>query len=515
MATESSRFIFFRSQPVSGAKLDDPVDCLFRDGDVLWPGSKRRGRPRKNPPNASFQAAQALAAPSYAFVDCSDTFKPTNPAKRRFIRTHVMRYYQHRKVGCLIGNDSGCRSSTQTNAENAVFPSSLPRLLSWEPFDCFPLKMQPYMHDLFYQYVYIASSYLYSLEARWGFNPTQKVWIPMALADPILLSAILLSCEQFLNRIKAAGVNQFTISHLTQTIRALNGRLESSQRPNDTTIAAVAGLALLEQWGGHQSIWRIHMEGLRKMMVLRAQPLTFEREPVLFDKVCRADICGSLHDFSQPYVSLALHEHCQVSKNLVSGFQDVHEEYEFDAELINVLLQAQRVDEDVNIIRPLPSETFPMHLRERLRCIQYSLLGRMTTRSQSNEMSHCTAVAIGILIYAGIIQNEFQLSPVSYRLKEQFVSCIKGGSFATNSMRALRLWLLFLADSIVHDAKEKAWLSHSVVEMALKLHLSHWDDVKKLLRSFVWAENQQDKNGRLLWETTCQQDTGVWSRISI
>jgi hypothetical protein len=88
---------------------------------------------------------------------------------------------------------------------------------------------------------------LYPIETYWGFNPSKRFWVPLALTDPALLSAILWVSDNFQARLIGQKERPSGINHLQQAIRILNERLQSpSQVISDTTIATVASLALLE-----------------------------------------------------------------------------------------------------------------------------------------------------------------------------------------------------------------------------------------------------------------------------
>lgn len=91
------------------------------------------------------------------------------------------------------------------------------------------------------------ADHLYPIEAYWGFNPTKKLWVPLALTDSALLSSILFCSYQFGARVKGQKERPSAINHLQQTIRILNERFQDPlQETSDSTIAAVAGLALTE-----------------------------------------------------------------------------------------------------------------------------------------------------------------------------------------------------------------------------------------------------------------------------
>lgn len=92
-----------------------------------------------------------------------------------------------------------------------------------------------------------AADHLYPIEAHWGLNPTRKHWVPLALTDPILLSSVLFSSQQFEARVAGQKERPSAINHLGQAVQGLNKRLQDPrQKLSDTTIAAVAGLALTE-----------------------------------------------------------------------------------------------------------------------------------------------------------------------------------------------------------------------------------------------------------------------------
>jgi hypothetical protein len=67
------------------------------------------------------------------------------------------------------------------------------------------------------------------------------------MTDPALLSSMLYSSEQFMTRMRCQKERLFALSHLEETIRILTKRIqEPVQEISDTTLAAVAGLALTE-----------------------------------------------------------------------------------------------------------------------------------------------------------------------------------------------------------------------------------------------------------------------------
>jgi hypothetical protein len=91
----------------------------------------------------------------YEFVDCSDGRRPSNPNTRKFVRTHVMHNYR-RQQQLAVQPKPGLQDmeiDSQDNDADTIVDLGRPLMLSSErwskdPFDSFPIQMQPYMHDL-------------------------------------------------------------------------------------------------------------------------------------------------------------------------------------------------------------------------------------------------------------------------------------------------------------------------------------------------------------------------------
>jgi hypothetical protein len=138
---------------------------------------------------------------------------------------------------------------------------------------------------------------------------------------------------------------------------------------------------------------------------------------------------------------------------------------------------------------------------ERIRSIQYYLLSREDYNDISGSGDKLLkACRLGMWLYVGIIQNDFWVTSISKELIWQLKFCLERESFATDSVHALRLWLTFLAGSVVHEPTEKVWFVSSIIQAASQLSLSNWYDVKLILETFAWAGKVQDKSGRDLWD---------------
>jgi hypothetical protein len=187
-------------------------------------------------------------------------------------------------------------------------------------------------------------------------------------------------------------------------------------------------------------------------------------------------------------------------RTLASGFQAVHDGYGFDSDLVDILYKVHNVTQHMNIVNPPKSEIIPIRLRKIIRSVQYDFLVRENYHDISSSGHQLLqACRIGVMLYVGLIQNEFWVSPINKKLIWNLKSCLESQTFATNSLRALRLWLLFLAGSLALEPTEKLWVVCYVAQTVSQLSLSNWSDAKSLLETFAWAGRIQDKSGQDLW----------------
>ena len=80
-----------------------------------------------------------------------------------------------------------------------------------------------------------------------GQNPLVKVWVPYAMADPVLFLATLSFAAVHLDVLRGQDISPGTLFYKGETIRMINQRLASPTHTlTNTTIGAVAMLAAVE-----------------------------------------------------------------------------------------------------------------------------------------------------------------------------------------------------------------------------------------------------------------------------
>jgi hypothetical protein len=222
-----------------------------------------------------------------------------------------------------------------------------------------------------------------------------------------------------------------------------------------------------------------------------------------------ADLYGSVPNLTRPYLRLesTILPQCIVGntdaakQTIAPGFQALCGHRGFAPAFLDILHKVHTMTEDLNVIKKPKSETVPISVRRRLRSIQYYCLleeSNETTRRGHDQVAR--ACHVGMLIYAGIIQNDFRVATMSRGLVWRLKCGLQTQTFATSALSGLRLWLLFLIGSLDLDASFKVWVVTSIVEVVAQLLLFSWSDTKSLLEKFAWVQAIQDQAGRSLWD---------------
>jgi hypothetical protein len=198
------------------------------------------------------------------------------------------------------------------------------------------------------------------------------------------------------------------------------------------------------------------------------------------------------------------------NKTLPSGFKAIHDDYCFHSDLFDILCELYTVTQDLKTIKSPKSEIISSGLRQSMRSIQYYFLSpSYFNENHEFENELFTTCRLGVLVYIGIIENELWISNLTEQFTRRLKACVQMEScFITDSMRALRLWLLFLAGSLVLDQAEKPWFVRFTAQAIAQTRLSNWCDAKKLLESFAWTEQVQDKRGHEFWDEVINLQNG-------
>jgi hypothetical protein len=71
-------------------------------------------------------------------------------------------------------------------------------------------------------------------------------------------------------------------------------------------------------------------------------------------------------------------------------------------------------------------------------------------------------------------------------------------SQSVSSMQAC-CWCLVLGGIVAEAVEEKRWFVHELKRIVAALGISTWEQLKRVLRSFLWLDSACDMAGRQLW----------------
>ena len=187
---------------------------------------------------------------------------------------------------------------------------------------------------------------------------------------------------------------------------------------------------------------------------------------------------------------------------LHSGFQALLAALDFDPDLSTILHQIASVTQSLNVVSPPNSSIIPMRLRETLRSVQYTLLAKQDHNELHGPRVHTLkTVHLGLLLYAGILQNDFWISPLSSQLRKQVDLYLQSEEGPlTGFVVALRLWFIFLAGPLVLDSTERTLFLRFIAKAKSELALTSWEDARNVLMGFAWVGKIQDVSGQALWD---------------
>ncbi|KAK7972494.1 hypothetical protein PG988_006628 [Apiospora saccharicola] len=266
-----------------------PGTTLFHysDGPVKVPGPWKRGRP----PGGARKAPRKPAK-GFQFVNLT-------PGKS----AAVVRKESHRPAPETITKIQNPSSSLEFQATKQGKPDfqqlvgrlNLHQIQGVDPFGQAPITMEPYMLDLLRYYVDTVWKNFYTLEDLAGSNPVSEFWIPRAFQDCALIHTFVGCSVAYAYGYHAIAFQNRGLRHLQDAISVVKSRLDIPEATlSSTTIAVIAGIAMLEKGAGNHENWAVHMQGLRDLVEHRGGRQALASEPLVLHKIYRADLFGSL-----------------------------------------------------------------------------------------------------------------------------------------------------------------------------------------------------------------------------
>lgn len=268
---------------------------------------------RKVPPISKAQFPEG-----WAFVNLSEPEQSKDKRLRKFVRANAMRDYRQKKkqneiehqrqpghitarhevsdisplpksdLSTPIQNDDGddrcfiscghpccvdgCRYSS-TRARSS--PKQLLGDGGIDPFDTSPMEGdRQYKGYVLNHFITVIAHNCFPVEPGRGQHPLTNIWMPYAVADPLLFLATTNYAAAHLDIMYGRQNNLRTLAQKAETIRLINLRLQdSAETLSNSTIGAVAMLAAAETTTssstGIYHDMSVHMDALEKMVRMR------------------------------------------------------------------------------------------------------------------------------------------------------------------------------------------------------------------------------------------------------
>ncbi|KAF4632435.1 hypothetical protein G7Y89_g5703 [Cudoniella acicularis] len=220
----------------------------------------------------------------------------------------------HSTTSILVRKPPRYNDSTSRKSTPQVWIPRQPLSFSGS-FTSFPIQMEPYMHTLVYRYISVIAYLPQDIHGAKFLTP--QGWLPLAVTDAALFHCLL--CGAALHRDVTIGKPESIarFKHLKEAVHLINTQLQDpGKQISDSTIVSVAHLADYGCMADNYAEWKIHINGLQRMVQLRGgfKALSQDLQSKIYrysnflimpkfrfvNIPFRADIAGSIASLSKP-----------------------------------------------------------------------------------------------------------------------------------------------------------------------------------------------------------------------
>ncbi|KAN0102229.1 hypothetical protein V8E51_012739 [Hyaloscypha variabilis] len=540
----SSNIVIFDSSSSSSTTFHSNHSILIscRNGPQKLTGHVKRGRPKKERQtspgecNEESQINEYSSTSKFSFVTYTASPQNAGPKIQTLVRRRAMLNYRRQERKQKSVSEEAEKPSTDFPA-NHSFPegkkddsevlrqnvaddrmnSALPtitadllpkEITAVEPFNAFPIKIEPYMLELLLSYTTSVYETMYTIEKHVNLNPAKDYWLPMAFQDAALLHAFIFCADGHCTISQGRKERPAAVIHLRKAIKIVNERLRVPVPSiTDATIAVVCTFAHTEILNDNHENWMVHMRGLKQMIRQRGGIQAFESNRLMGSKITRADLCGSINAVQSPYCEFVVRElptipgYHQTTTLTTTGIFKITNSIKLDEWLTGIICQIQDVTSDLNLFYLHKTQINPLSLREAITSSQYSLLSfKLQQSNTTRENLIHEILRLGLLLYLITLLNE---SPTGVSLYDMLGTRMKSKLIEIRLSGGLNLefslWVMFIAASVVRGLDTKDYFLASATEIIETLGFSCWDNVENLFKSFFWVEKIHRGTFKSIW----------------
>ncbi|KAF8856520.1 hypothetical protein BDZ45DRAFT_594134 [Acephala macrosclerotiorum] len=415
----------------------------------------------------------------FQFVDSSKPGHTKDLETRKLIRRHVRNEFVRlngtqtrgkKKVdrcgseGVEARVETPSTPSTPVSAESPDSVNLKVPMLFGYPTETsgYPFEMHEETHALLSHYLIHVSRRMYPIAAlKLKSNPLQSPeWFHFATTDPAMFHAILYAAAVWLALAEGRRESKDTIHHRNQVMAIVQQRLGDSTHFNaDSTLGAISCLALGEAVSGNEQLWRMHMKGLKHMMLSRGNLSSMS--PLLLAKLRRSDITGAIDYAASPLLQFTrsplpptwtivperwLTEICS-SLSLILLKSGLH------TDIVGAMVELAYFTQAIRMASSSTDISLdPAPFAEDLYWIEHSLL----LVPDSAEQSINKACRLGALLYVKAILQEFPHSATGASILTHQLHKSLNAIFMTEDNVFLLTWLA-LVGAMSSKGEDRGW----------------------------------------------------------
>ncbi|EED13434.1 hypothetical protein TSTA_059210 [Talaromyces stipitatus ATCC 10500] len=146
--------------------------------------------------------------------------------------------------------------------------------LALDPFDTFPISLTTRHHELLHHWLTSHSAMVFDTETpsalNISFNPMRDVWFPLDLSNAASFYGIMAHSAAHLAYLHGQKHAVEVLKYKSEAVSLINQWMQDEKTAlEDATFAAVVRLLTFERYWGTEAVWRIHRDGLDRMIQAR------------------------------------------------------------------------------------------------------------------------------------------------------------------------------------------------------------------------------------------------------
>lgn len=379
--------------------------------------------------------------------------------------------------------------------------------------------------------------YIFPLGEFIAFDKKDKTGFELLAFDASYLHVTAFAAGSFINMVLRHQENMTdpdTILHFLKGVRLLREKLlrsDERQRLSDATVSVVLTLATCAYGMGDYETAKRHMEGLHKIIKLRGglanlqgpflKKLLMEMLRYVFTvkgyltssgrgvyhlTTHRCDIGISLHTGSAPMIFRnpvlePLIPYPNQKLWVIGKSSDTTNSEallrNIDVDLVAAWVAMQKFCSLVN----LAIETHRMFSMEIVLDTMASVMYRLL-RMDFEIGSLDEAIRLGLLAlcYAIFLQWQGMTLPSS-KFPSAFKTSVLDLKISDEVPRQIVLWLLMTGGISIFTSEGDTWLKDVLHEHFQMCHITSWNELRQVLKTFMWIGSLHDQSGRKIFES--------------